>query len=71
MTHYHLYAVGNALVDTEYEVPDEHLAQMAVDKGHMTLIDGDRRTALLKHVAGLPARRNGGGSAGNTVVALA
>jgi sugar/nucleoside kinase (ribokinase family) len=71
MTHYHLYAVGNALVDTEYEVPDEHLAQMGVDKGHMTLIDGDRRTALLKHVAGQPARRNGGGSAGNTVVALA
>lgn len=71
MSHYHLYAVGNALVDSEYEVPDAHLVQMGVDKGHMTLIDAERRAALLSHVAGHPSRRSGGGSAGNTVVALA
>lgn len=71
MSHYHLYAIGNALVDSEYEVPDAQLSHMGVDKGHMTLIDADRRAALLHHVAGHPPRRNGGGSAGNTVVALA
>ena len=71
MSHYHLYAIGNALVDTEYEVSDDLLARMGVSKRHMTLIDAEQRTALHKHVEGLHARRTGGGSAGNTVVALA
>lgn len=69
--HYHLYAIGNALVDTEYEVTDAQLQAMGVDKGHMTLIDAERRTALLSQLQGQQARRTGGGSAGNTVVALA
>ena len=71
MSHYHLYAIGNALVDTEYEVSDALLAAMGVSKRHMTLIDNVQRTELLGHVQGLHARRTGGGSAGNTVVALA
>ena len=71
MSHYHLYAIGNALVDTEYEVSDALLAALGVSKRHMTLIDAEQRTALHKHVQGLHARRTGGGSAGNTVVALA
>jgi sugar/nucleoside kinase (ribokinase family) len=69
--HHHLYAIGNALVDTEYEVTDAQLQAMGVDKGHMTLIDAPRRADLLAQVHGLHARRTGGGSAGNTVVALA
>lgn len=71
MSHYHLYAIGNALVDTEYEVSDELLGAMGVSKRHMTLIDTPQRAQLLTHVQGLHARRTGGGSAGNTVVALA
>ncbi len=71
MSHYHLYAIGNALVDTEYEVSDELLQRVGVSKRHMTLIDAEQRTALHQHVQGLLARRTGGGSAGNTVVALA
>ena len=39
MCHDHLYAVGNALVDTEYEVSDALLQTMGVSKRHMTLID--------------------------------
>ena len=71
MSHYDLYAIGNALVDTEYEVSDAQLGAMGVEKRHMTLIDPERRAALLAQVHGLHARRTGGGSAGNTVVALA
>ncbi|OYT91820.1 MAG: adenosine kinase [Burkholderiales bacterium PBB3] len=71
MSHYDLYAIGNALVDSEYEVSDAQLQAMAVEKRHMTLIDMPRRTALLAAVQGMHARRTGGGSAGNTVVALA
>ncbi len=68
---YDLYAIGNALVDSEYEVTDAQLLAMKVEKRHMTLIDATRRAELLAHVAGLHSRKSGGGSAGNTVVALA
>lgn len=72
MTHtYDLYAIGNALVDSEYEVSEQLLQDAGVAKRHMTLIDAQRRSELLQHVQGLHARRTGGGSAGNTVVALA
>jgi sugar/nucleoside kinase (ribokinase family) len=71
MSHYDLYAVGNALVDSEYEVSDAQLQALGIEKRHMTLIDAPRRAELLAGVQGLHARRTGGGSAGNTVVALA
>jgi sugar/nucleoside kinase (ribokinase family) len=68
---YHLYAIGNALVDAEYEVSEALLRELGVDKRHMTLIDLPRRHELLAGLQGLSPRRTGGGSAGNTVVALA
>jgi len=71
MSHFDLYAIGNALVDSEYEVTDAQLQAMGVEKRHMTLIDAERRAALLAAVQGMHSRRTGGGSAGNTVVALA
>jgi sugar/nucleoside kinase (ribokinase family) len=71
MTTYDLYAIGNALVDSEYEVSDEQLKTAGVEKRHMTLIDAPRRAELLHQLQGLHARKTGGGSAGNTVVALA
>ncbi|MFZ4622927.1 MAG: adenosine kinase [Rhodoferax sp.] len=71
MTRHDLYAIGNALVDSEYEVTDAQLLAAGVEKRHMTLIEAARRTDLLHHVQGIHARRTGGGSAGNTVVALA
>lgn len=69
--HYDLYAIGNALVDAEYEVTDAQLQTMGVEKRHMTLIDAARKTYLQSQVQGMHSRRTGGGSAGNTVVALA
>ena len=36
---YHIFAIGNALVDTEIEVQDDFLAKMNIDKGMMTLVD--------------------------------
>ena len=68
---YHLYAIGNALVDSEYEVSDQQLLAAGVEKRHMTLIDAHRRSELLKVVHQAKSHRTGGGSAGNTVVALA
>jgi sugar/nucleoside kinase (ribokinase family) len=73
MSHYDLYAIGNALVDSEYEVSvTPSFKSMGVDKRHMTLIDTPRRAELLlHHVKAITPRQTGGGSAGNTVVALA
>ena len=71
MSHYDIYAIGNALVDSEYEVSDALLQKMGVDKRHMNLIDTPRRAELLHHVKAITPRQTGGGSAGNTVVALA
>lgn len=67
---YDVYAIGNALVDSEYEVSNIQLQNMGVDKGHMTLIDTTRRTELQSALHPIQPRRTGGGSAGNTVVAL-
>ena len=71
MSHHDVYAIGNALVDSQYEVSEAQLQTAGVEKRHMTLIDSARRAELLSHVYGLPVHRTGGGSAGNTVVALA
>jgi sugar/nucleoside kinase (ribokinase family) len=71
MKSYDLYAIGNALVDSEYEVTDAQLQAAKVEKRHMTLIDAARRVELLGHVKGVHSRKSGGGSAGNTIVALA
>ena len=71
MTTYDLYAIGNALVDSEYEISEAQLIAAKVEKRHMTLIDAARRSELLAQVEGIPSRKSGGGSAGNTVVALA
>lgn len=65
-----LYAIGNALVDSEYEVSDAQLQALGVEKRHMTLIDAERRSYLEHGVQGKHSRHTGGGSAGNTVVAL-
>ena len=54
MSHYDLYAIGNALVDSEYPVSDALLKTMGVDKRHMTLIDTPRRAQLLAHVKNNP-----------------
>jgi hypothetical protein len=53
MSHHDLYAIGNALVDSEYEVSDALLLKMGVSKRHMTLIDTPRRAELLEHVSQL------------------
>lgn len=68
---YHLYAIGNALVDTELEVSDAFLQRMAIGKGMMTLVDEARQAELVEALNsdGVVHRRASGGSACNTVVA--
>ena len=69
MTH-DIYAIGNALVDLEFQVTDAQLEDLEIQKSQMTLIDAHRRSELLAQLSNRQARRTGGGSAANTVVAL-
>ena len=71
MTKYHVYAIGNAIVDKEFEVSDELFQLESITKGHMTLVEADEQQALidkLKARYGLKKRASGG-SAANTVMA--
>jgi len=71
MAEYDVYGVGNALVDMEFEVSDDTLATLAVDKGLMTLIDEERHDALMNSLSTQQGKRGSGGSAANTVIACA
>ncbi len=70
MTDYHVYGLGNALVDIEIEIQEEELDRIAVDKGVMTLIDEQRHEELLDHIHGRAHHRACGGSAANTTIAV-
>ena len=67
-----LYAIGNALVDSEYLVSDEFLVRNTLEKGCMTLIDGDRQRDLIDALSREYncAKRASGGSAANSVIAF-
>ena len=41
MSKYHIYGIGNALVDVEMEVSEQELARLSIEKGVMTLVDED------------------------------
>ena len=73
MKKYHVYGLGNALVDTEIEVTDRDLSDLQIEKGLMTLVDEERQHFLLDNLADhmVMSRRACGGSAANTVISLA
>lgn len=68
---YHIYGIGAALVDTEIEVTDADLQQLAIDKGVMTLVDEARQRELIDRLSEhlVASTRASGGSACNTVIA--
>lgn len=75
MKTYDVYGIGNALVDTEYEVDETFLAKAQYPKGLMTLIDEEERQRLIRLLEDehehLAVKQAGGGSAANTMVAIA
>ena len=44
---YHIYGIGNALVDKEFEVDDAFFAKAGIEKGMMTLIEEDQLASML------------------------
>jgi sugar/nucleoside kinase (ribokinase family) len=67
---YDVCAIGNALVDYEIEVNDEFFTANEVEKGVMTLVEEDRQAVLLEKVAGKIKKKQGGGSAANSIFGL-
>jgi len=71
MARFNVYGVGNALVDLEYEIPEQLLHDLKIDKGLMTLIEEERHHELLDHLSDISYKPCGGGSAANTITAAA
>lgn len=70
MARYHVYGIGNALVDMEYEVGLADLETLGIDKGVMTLVDEPKQLEVMLHLADHHHQRGSGGSAANTVIGL-
>ncbi|AFZ46790.1 PfkB domain protein [Cyanobacterium stanieri PCC 7202] len=66
---YHVYGMGNALVDMEFEVTPELLTQLKIDKGVMTLMDEAQQKHIIEQLPP-PCKQACGGSAANTLVAI-
>ncbi len=71
MKNYDVYAIGNALVDIEYHTSAEKLAALGIDKGVMTLIDKPKQNNLMAYLGESHEKMACGGSAANTIIALA
>ncbi|PIP90315.1 MAG: adenosine kinase [Bdellovibrionales bacterium CG12_big_fil_rev_8_21_14_0_65_38_15] len=71
LAQYDVYGVGNALVDMEFEVTPDFLKEMKVQKGLMTLVDEARQAELINNLHGVQHKRSCGGSAANTLIAVA
>lgn len=67
---YDVYGIGNAIVDIVTEVEHDFFQKNEIEKGVMTLVDEKRQHHLMKAIDMKRSRMSGGGSAGNTVVAL-
>lgn len=68
---YNVYAIGNALVDIEYHVDESKLSEMNIEKGVMTLINEHQQNNLLNYLGENHEKMTCGGSAANSLIALA
>lgn len=71
MKKFDVYALGNALVDIEYHASEDSLQHLGIDKGVMTLIDQQRQHELMQQLGESHEKMACGGSAANTIIALA
>ena len=66
-----VYGMGNALVDVQFQVGEQALHDLELDKGGMRLVDTAQQNVLLDYCRHLSAHRASGGSAANSMIALA
>jgi sugar/nucleoside kinase (ribokinase family) len=68
---YDVFGVGNAIVDILALVQDQSLADLELAKGGMALMDAETQSGVLQHLEGHSLKLASGGSAANTMVAVA
>jgi sugar/nucleoside kinase (ribokinase family) len=66
-----VYGVGNSLVDIQARTSDEAVVRLGFHRGVMTLVDEATQRRVLAALDGVPLSRCAGGSAANTVIAVA
>lgn len=71
MKHYDVFGVGNALVDIIVFLEDSFLKEKNIQKGIMTLVDEAEQGSLLVDLLEYKKNLRSGGSAANTMIALA
>lgn len=65
-----LCGMGNGLVDIQYRISEEIMAEFGMKKGEMRLIDNEERQRLEKFFKDYPFYRCSGGSAANSIIAF-
>ncbi len=70
MKEFHVYGIGNALVDIDFEVSTQTLDRLNIEKSVMTLIDEETHHHLLEELDGIKHLKASGGSAANTLFTL-
>ncbi len=67
----HVCGLGNGLVDVQVEISESVLDMFGVAKGSMTLVDAETQARYLSHLQEQTVHRSSGGSAANTMIAIA
>lgn len=67
---YDIVGIGNALVDIEFKVDEDFFSDNKIEKGLMTLVDEERQNHLMEVIDTEEAKKQCGGSAANTVIAV-
>lgn len=70
MKQFHVYGIGNALVDIDFEVSQATLERLNIAKGVMTIIDEKSHHHLLEELDGIKHLKECGGSAANTLFTM-
>jgi len=68
---YDVFGVGNAIVDTLAQVEDQFITDAGLGKGGMSLMDTENQAKILQGLETHNLRMASGGSAANTMVAIA
>lgn len=66
-----VFGVGNAMVDILTFVEDDFIKEHTLSRGGMTLVDAEKQGGLLQKLEHKSLELNSGGSAANTMIALA
>lgn len=65
-----LCGLGNAIVDFQFEVSDDEINELSLEKGTMTLVVDEAQENILNRMGNRTQYKSSGGSAANTVIAF-